>query len=120
MSLTTTLLTYATQSWVASNLIYCAPIYNPSFTGIPKIGTKIIATTDQIPSLTGYAPLANPAFTGSATVGGNTVATTDQLPDMNLYARLAGPNFSGTPTVLSKPISTQNTSCYPAWYSVGR
>ena len=39
---------------------------------------------------------------------------------MNLYARLAGPHFSGTPTVLSKPILTQNTSCYPAWYSVGR
>ena len=64
---------------------------------IHSIGTKTVATTDLIPSLTGYA-------------------TIDQLPDMQLYPRLSGPNFSGTPTILSKPILAQDTSCLPAWY----
>ena len=45
------------------------------FMGIVKIGALTVATTDQIPSLTGYTTLASPAFTGNATLGGENTLT---------------------------------------------
>ena len=43
-----------------------------TFNGTVITCTVTVATTYQIPSLTGYAPLDSPAFTGTPTCGGHT------------------------------------------------
>ena len=42
-----------------------------------KIGNLTVATTDLIPSLSGYSSLGSPAFTGAATLNGLTILTQD-------------------------------------------
>ena len=93
---------YATTTWVATNLTYCAPLYNPSFTGVPKIGTKVIATTDQIPNLNPYAK------------------TSDIISTLAGYATLDSPTFLGYATVNGYGILTQTSQCAPAFFNVGR
>ena len=46
-----------------------------TFTGTVKIGSLTVATTDLIPSLSGYATLASPALTGNATLNSQSILT---------------------------------------------
>ena len=46
-----------------------------TFSGTGKIGSLMVATTDQIPSLSGHATLASPALTGNGTLNGLTILT---------------------------------------------
>ena len=50
---------HGTLMYYAASLICSGPV---------KIGLLTVATTDQIPSLTGYAPLVSPTFTGARIV----------------------------------------------------
>ena len=59
----------------SGSLTYTATTH--TFNGTVKIGTLTVATTDLIPSLSGYATLASPQFTGNATVSGLGILTKD-------------------------------------------
>ena len=55
------------------SLTYTATTH--TFNGTVKIGNLTVATTDLIPSLSGYATLASPQLTGNATLNAQTILT---------------------------------------------
>ena len=57
-----------------------------TFTGSVKIGTLTVATTDFIPSLTGYAMLAAPQLTGAATLNSLSIPTKDVTTTPSYYS----------------------------------
>ena len=93
---------YATTTWVATNLKYCAPLYGPSFTGTPRVGTKVIATTDQIPNLSPYA------------------LNSDIISTLAGYATLDSPTLIGYVTVNGYGVLTQTAQCAPVLFNEGR
>ena len=77
--------------------LYCAPLYNPSFLGTPKIGTKTIAAMDQISNITPYA------FNSGV------------IQTLHSYATLNSPALTGQPTITGYPVLFQSDHCIPAF-----
>ena len=69
LTLTNTGMTFNNNVMCGTNSLTCGILTCTTGT----LGGKTLATTDLIPSLTGYAPLASAAFMESPTVNGNNI-----------------------------------------------
>ena len=69
LTLTNTGTTFNNNVTCGTNSLTCGTLTCTTGT----LGGKTLATTDLIPSLTGYAPLASAVFTSTPTVNGNNI-----------------------------------------------
>jgi hypothetical protein len=111
-SLASSLASYVTSTSLATSLALYASLASPSFTGTvnftnaPTVGTKTVATIDQIPTvptISGvYAPLESPSFTGIPTAPTASIATNSLQVATTAFVKNQGYiSISGYNTLLS-------------------
>ena len=91
-------------------------LYEQSLTlyGIVNLGTKAVATTDLIPSLTEYAASSSLTLYGIVNMVTKTAATTDLIPSLTEYATSSSHTLYGIVNIGTKTVAT--TDLIPSLY----